>query len=92
MKLARRLTASFRDAISRLSQESAIPLSAHHADDVEQLAGRVHVLSQGRLVWSGSVDELGSRAGNEVRGGRRLRSESSISALIGARDGGDGGR
>ena len=85
--------ASFRAAISRLSQESAILLSTHHTDDVELLADRVHVLSQGRLAWSGSVDELEGRAGDEVQGGRRLRLESSISALIGARDGsGDGGR
>lgn len=83
--------ASFRAAISRLSQASTVLLSTHHTDDVELLANRVLVLSQGRLVWRGSVDELESRAGDEVQGGRRLRLESSISALIGARVGGNDG-
>ena len=77
--------ASFRAAISRLSQASTVLLST------QLLANRVLVLSQGRLVWRGSVDELESRAGDEVQGGRRLRLESSISALIGARVGGNDG-
>ncbi len=57
--------AEFRDLIKRLGQaDRTVLLSSHLLGEVEQICSRVGVISKGRLVAEGSIDE--------IRGGAQL--------------------
>lgn len=47
-----------RDMIKRLSREKTILLSTHLMQEVEALCQQVHIISRGRLVASGSAQEI----------------------------------
>lgn len=49
---------ALRQVLRTLGESTAVLLSTHLVEDVTQTAGRVDVMDSGRLVWSGSVDQL----------------------------------
>lgn len=49
-----------RDMIVEIGRTRTVVVSTHLLDEVPQLCGRVGVLSEGRLVFDGTVDELES--------------------------------
>lgn len=48
----------FRDLIDRIGRESVLLLSTHIVSDVEQIADRILMLRDGRLIFDGSADEI----------------------------------
>ena len=48
----------FRDLIDRIGRESVVLLSTHIVSDVEQIADRILMLQDGRLIFDGSADEI----------------------------------
>ena len=52
-----------RDTLSRLGQEKTILLSTHVLQEVEAIATRVLLVSEGRLVFDGTPDELADKGG-----------------------------
>lgn len=48
----------FRDLIDRIGRESVVLLSTHIVSDVEQIADRILMLRDGRLIFDGSADEI----------------------------------
>ena len=48
----------FRDLIARLGRESVVLLSTHIVSDVEQIADRILMLRDGRLIFDGPADEV----------------------------------
>lgn len=53
---------SFRNLVADLAKGSAVLLSTHLIEDLAEAADVVHVLDDGRIRWSGSIDEMVSRA------------------------------
>ena len=47
-----------RDLILHLRSDAAVLLSTHHLNDVEQICDRVHMLKQGRTIFSKNIDDL----------------------------------
>lgn len=63
-----RLRVRVRDMITEIGRARTVVVSTHLLDEVSQLCGRVGVLSKGRLVFDGTVDELESvEASGDVR-------------------------
>ena len=54
-----------RDMIKRLSREKTILLSTHLMQEVEALCQQVHIISRGRLVASGSAQEIIATTGTK---------------------------
>ena len=54
---------AFRDLLRSLRPERAILFSTHIIADVEAISDRVLIIHQGRLLGSGSVDEMAAGAG-----------------------------
>ena len=54
-----------RDMIKRLGSEKTILLSTHLMQEVEALCQQVHIISRGRLVASGSVQEIAAATGTK---------------------------
>jgi ABC-2 type transport system ATP-binding protein len=54
-----------RDTLSRLGREKTILLSTHVLQEVEAIATRVLLISEGRLVFDGTPDELTEKGGEE---------------------------
>ena len=54
-----------RDMIKRLSREKTILLSTHLMQEVEALCQQVHIISRGRLVASGSAQEITATTGTK---------------------------
>lgn len=52
-----------RDMIKRLGREKTILLSTHLMQEVEALCQQVHIISRGRLVASGSAQEITASSG-----------------------------
>ena len=52
-----------RDMIKRLGREKTILLSTHLMQEVEALCQQVHIISRGRLVASGSAQEIATSSG-----------------------------
>ncbi|WP_197272722.1 ABC transporter ATP-binding protein [Pyrodictium delaneyi] len=52
---------SIRSLVADLSRETAVLLSSHLLREVEELASEVTVIYRGRVVYSGSVEELRRR-------------------------------
>ena len=52
-----------RDMIKRLGREKTILLSTHLMQEVEALCQEVHIISRGRLVASGSAQEIAASSG-----------------------------
>ena len=52
---------SIRSLVADLSREAAVLLSSHLLREVEELASEVTVIYRGRVVYSGSVEELRRR-------------------------------
>lgn len=52
-----------RKLIARLSKEAGVLLSSHMLREVEELASSVTIIYRGRSLFSGSLEELASRAG-----------------------------
>ena len=52
-----------RDMIKRLGREKTILLSTHLMQEVEALCQQVHIISRGRLVASGSAQEIAASSG-----------------------------
>ena len=48
----------FRDLIDRIGRESVVLLSTHIVSDVEQIADRILMLRDGRLIFDGPADEV----------------------------------
>ena len=74
--------ASFRKVISTLAKHSSIVISTHHIEDVDQLADRVVVLFEGRIVWEGNTTELEHLSDDKHLVDRRSRLESSLADLM----------
>lgn len=75
--------ASFRTVIAGLSRHSTVVLSTHHSEDVERLADRVVLVSQGRAIWDGTVSDLEALSSGSNHGADRgSRIEASIAGLI----------
>lgn len=49
-----------REVLRKLSESKTILLSTHILQEVEAMASRVVIINEGRLVYDGSVDELGA--------------------------------
>lgn len=49
--------------IKRLGREKTILLSTHLMQEVEALCQEVHIISRGRLVASGSAQEIAASSG-----------------------------
>jgi ABC-2 type transport system ATP-binding protein len=58
-----------RDFIKRINRErqTTIILTTHDMDDIEALCSRIMVVSKGRILSDGTVDELRSRVSSERR-------------------------
>ena len=54
-----------RDMIKRLGSEKTILLSTHLMQEVEALCQQVHIISRGRLVASGSAQEIATATGTK---------------------------
>ena len=54
-----------RDMIKRLGSEKTILLSTHLMQEVEALCQQVHIISRGRLVASGSAQEIAAATGTK---------------------------
>jgi ABC-2 type transport system ATP-binding protein len=54
-----------RDTLSRLGREKAVLLSTHVLQEVEAIATRVVLISEGRLVFDGTPEELAAKGGPE---------------------------
>ena len=54
-----------RDMIKRLGSEKTILLSTHLMQEVEALCQQVHIISSGRLVASGSAQEIAAATGTK---------------------------
>ena len=50
-----------RETMRRLGEEKTILLSTHILQEVEAMASRVILIDEGKLVFDGSVDDLGQR-------------------------------
>jgi len=74
--------ASFRKVISTLAKHSSIVISTHHIEDVDQLADRVVVLFEGRIIWEGNTTELEHLSDDKHLVDRRSRLESSLADLM----------
>jgi ABC-2 type transport system ATP-binding protein len=55
-----------RDMIKRLSREKTILLSTHLMQEVEALCQQVHVICRGRLVASGSAQDIAASVGTKT--------------------------
>ncbi|MGE0758209.1 MAG: ABC transporter ATP-binding protein [Pirellulaceae bacterium] len=70
-----------RDVLTRLSQQKTILLSTHILQEVEAMASRVVMINEGRLVYDGSVKDLGANSEELDRAFKRLtRSDESAAA------------
>jgi ABC-2 type transport system ATP-binding protein len=58
-----------RDFIKRINREreTTVILTTHDMDDIEALCSRIMVISKGRILSDGTVDELRSRVSSERR-------------------------
>ena len=54
-----------RDMIKRLGSKKTILLSTHLMQEVEALCQQVHIISRGRLVASGSAQEIAAATGTK---------------------------
>ncbi|HXJ48935.1 MAG TPA: ABC transporter ATP-binding protein [Candidatus Acidoferrum sp.] len=76
--------AEFRDLIKRLGQgERTVLLSSHLLGEVEQTCTRVGVISKGRLVAEGTVDEIRGGAQLFIRASPSERAMSLLQELVG---------
>ena len=48
----------FRDLIDRIGRENVVLFSTHIVSDVEQIADRILLIRDGRLIFDGSADEV----------------------------------
>lgn len=69
-----------RGTIAGLGAKRSVFVSTHLVEDVRSLATRVIVLDQGRIVFSGSIDELEARSDTSAPGDTPL--ERAVSALL----------
>lgn len=77
--------AEFRDLIKRLGQgERTVLLSSHLLGEVEQTCSRVGVISRGRLVAEGTVDEIRGGAQLIVRATPVDRARPLLESMLGA--------
>jgi ABC-2 type transport system ATP-binding protein len=70
-----------RDLIRELSGEKTVLLSSHILSEVTQICGRVLILHQGRLVASGTPEDLSGRYGPRRRIRVRARKPLDLAAL-----------
>jgi ABC-2 type transport system ATP-binding protein len=69
----------FRALIRRLAERAAVLISTHLVDDVRHVGGRVLVLSEGALAFTGDVDALEAEATADAVGDTTLeRGYSSV--------------
>lgn len=61
-----------REVLTRLAQDKTILLSTHILQEVEAMASRVVMINEGRLVYDGSVKELGKTSEELDRAFARL--------------------
>lgn len=61
-----------RDVLTRLAQQKTILLSTHILQEVEAMASRVILINEGRLVYDGSVKDLGRTSEELDRAFHRL--------------------
>jgi len=61
-----------REVLRRLGEQKTILLSTHILQEVEAMASRVIMINEGRLVYDGSVKELGSTSDEIERSFHRL--------------------
>lgn len=56
----------FRNLISELGKERIVLLSTHIVSDVEYIAGKIMIMGSGRIIHSGSVNEILSEVDQRV--------------------------
>ncbi len=66
--------ALWQEVRARVAKGCAVLLTTHYLEEAEAMADRVAVISKGRLVMEGTVDEVRSLSGS-----RRLRCRSTLS-------------
>ena len=66
-----------REVLRRLGEEKTILLSTHILQEVEAMASRVIMINEGRLVYDGSVKELGATSEEMERSFHKLTSSEA---------------
>jgi ABC-2 type transport system ATP-binding protein len=66
-----------RDVLTRLAQQKTILLSTHILQEVEAMASRVILINEGRMVYDGSVKDLGRNSEELDRAFHRLTSTTA---------------
>lgn len=56
----------FRNLLSEFAEERIVILSTHISSDVESSCENIGVLNEGKLIWSGSTEELMEQAAGKV--------------------------
>jgi ABC-2 type transport system ATP-binding protein len=76
--------ADFRDLITRIGQgDRTVLLSSHLLNEVEQICTRVGVISKGRMVAEGSIDEIRGGAELIVRAAPAERARLVLEEMLG---------
>lgn len=69
-----------RDVLQKLSETKTILLSTHILQEVEAMASRVVMINEGRLVYDGSVKELGTNSDELQEAFHRLTGGEAVTA------------
>lgn len=67
-----------RDVLQKLSEEKTILLSTHILQEVEAMASRVIMINDGRLVYDGSVKDLGADSEELAEAFHRLTTSEAV--------------
>jgi len=67
-----------REVLRRLGEEKTILLSTHILQEVEAMASRVIMIDEGRLVYDGSVNDLGANSQEIERAFHKLTASEAV--------------
>jgi ABC-2 type transport system ATP-binding protein len=77
--------AEFRELVKRIGQgERTVLLSTHLLSEAEQICTRVGLISKGRMVAEGTIDEIRGRGELIVRADPAARAYALLSEVVGA--------
>jgi ABC-2 type transport system ATP-binding protein len=77
--------ADFRELITRIGQgERTVLLSSHLLSEVEQICTRVGVISKGRMVAEGTIEEIRGGAELIIRANPAERAQALLAEAVGA--------